>query len=229
MALLQLVFGLYFKIFIDNYMKILSISDHVEPVLYDKFDAERFRGVDLILSCGDLPPEYLSFLVARLNVPLYYILGNHDIRFISKKPDGCIDLHGRMVNFRGINILGLEGSRWYNGGRYQYTESQMRKIVRSLRIKIWIKGKVDIIITHAPPRHIHDAEDPCHKGFKIFRRLIDRYSPGYFIHGHIHFNFTDPSHRISIINRTRVVNTYGYYLFEIDDDRDGRTYEQIDK
>jgi len=210
-------------------MKILTVSDVVEPVLYDKFDAERFQGIDLILACGDLPPEYLSFLATKFNVPLYYILGNHDIRFDSKRPDGCINLHGRMINFCGINILGLEGSRWYNGGRYQYTEGRMRKIIRGLRIKIWLKGKVDIIITHAPPRYIHDAEDPCHKGFKIFRRLIDRYSPDYFIHGHIHFKFTDPSQRISIINRTKVVNTYGHYLFEIGGNQDDRTYGRFDK
>jgi Icc-related predicted phosphoesterase len=200
-------------------MKILTVSDRVESILYDRFDAGQFPGVNLILSCGDLPPEYLSFLAASFNVPLCYVLGNHDIRFDSKLPDGCIDLHAKLVNFQGINILGLEGSLWYNGGPHQYTEGQMRKIVRSIRAKTWRKGRIDIIITHAPPRHIHDAEDQCHKGFKIYQWLIDNYSPSYFIHGHIHFNFNDPSQRISIVNKTKVVNSYGYYLFEIADEQ----------
>ena len=200
-------------------MKILTVSDRVESILYDRFDAGQFPGVNLILSCGDLPPEYLSFLAASFNVPLYYVLGNHDIRFDSKLPDGCIDLHAKLVNFQGINILGLEGSLWYNGGPHQYTEGQMRKIVRSIRARAWRKRRIDIIITHAPPRHIHDAEDQCHKGFEIYQWLIDHYSPSYFIHGHIHFNFNDPSQRISIVNKTKVVNSYGYYLFEIADEQ----------
>ena len=61
-------------------MKILTVSDRVESILYDRFDAGRFPGVNLILACGDLPPEYLSFLAASFNVPLYYVLGNHDIQ-----------------------------------------------------------------------------------------------------------------------------------------------------
>jgi Icc-related predicted phosphoesterase len=200
-------------------MKILTVSDYVESVLYDRFDAGRFPGVDLILSCGDLPPEYISFLVNVFNVPLYYVLGNHDIRYNLKPPGGCIDLNAKLIQFQGINILGLEGSIWYNGGPHQYTEGQMRKTIRSLRAGIRRQGGVDIIISHAPPRHIHDAEDQCHKGFKSFKWLIDHYSPGYFIHGHIHFNFTDPSERITIVNKTKVINSYGYYLFEIEHDR----------
>ena len=201
-------------------MKILSVSDRVVSTLYDNFDAKRFPKVDLILSCGDLPPEYLSYLASSFNAPLYYVRGNHDIRYDSKPPDGCIDLNARLIRFQGVNLLGFEGSRWYSGGPHQYTENEMRKIIRGLRPKIWWRGGIDIIITHAPPRHIHDAEDRCHRGFKSFRRLIDKYSPHYFIHGHIHANFTEPSQRVTIVKRTNVINTYGYHLFYFDDSRD---------
>ena len=197
-------------------MRILTISDRVEPLLYDRFDRQRFEDIDLILSCGDLPPEYLSFLLGKLNAPLYFVRGNHDFRHDSKTPMGCIDLNADLVKFRGINILGLEGSRWYNGGPYQYTERQMYWKIQRLRPRIWRMGGVDIVITHAPPRHIHDAEDRCHRGFKSFRWLLDKYSPLYFIHGHIHANFTDQSQRMTRLNQTQVINTYGYYLFEAD-------------
>ena len=201
-------------------MNILSVSDRVISTLYDNFDAERFPKVDLILSCGDLPPEYLSYLAASFNAPLYYVRGNHDIRYDSKPPSGCIDLNSRLIQFQGIKMLGLEGSRWYSGGPHQYTENEMKKTIRSLRPKIWWRGGgVDLVITHAPPRHVHDAEDPCHRGFRSFRWLIDHYRPMYFIHGHIHVNFNDPTERVTIINKTKVVNTYGYYLFEIDPDQ----------
>jgi Icc-related predicted phosphoesterase len=204
------------------FMRILTVSDYVEPLLYDRFDAARLPTVDLVLSCGDVPPEYLSFLTAVLNVPLYYVRGNHDIRHISKSPDGCTNLNGKINQYMGLNILGLEGSRWYNGGPFQYTENQMRNKIRRLQFKIWLKGGIDIIVTHAPPRHIFDAEDPCHRGFKSFRWLIRHYSPAYFIHGHIHRNFTNASERVSMVNNTKVINTYGYNLIEV-------THEQMAK
>ena len=200
-------------------MRILSVSDFVISDLYDNFGVERFPKIDLILSCGDLPPEYLSNLYTSFNAPLYYVRGNHDIRHDTKLPGGCIDLNERILQFQGIKMLGLEGSRWYSGGPHQYTEKKMWRTIQSLRPQIWWQNGLDIIITHAPPRYIHDAEDLCHRGFKSFRRLIDRYSPNYFIHGHIHAKFNDPAERITEINKTKVVNTYGYYLFEINTDQ----------
>jgi hypothetical protein len=56
-------------------MKIPTVSDQAEPLLYDRFQAERFADIDLVLSCGDLPPDYLSFLVTMLNVPLFNVCG----------------------------------------------------------------------------------------------------------------------------------------------------------
>jgi Icc-related predicted phosphoesterase len=197
-------------------MKILTVSDVAKPELLRPSDSDPLADVDLILSCGDLPPEYLSRLVNRFKAPLYYIRGNHDIRYDDKPPEGCRDLHGMLVKNRGLNILGLEGSRWYNGGPYQYEERQMRAIIGRLRPTLWWRGGVDVVITHAPPRYIHDAEDLCHKGFECFRRLIEKYQPSYFIHGHIHREFSDPAERITVVDTTRVVNTYGYYLLEIE-------------
>ena len=199
-------------------MKILTVSDCVEPALYDDFRLERFPGVNLILSCGDLPPEYLSFLVTKFNVPLYFVRGNHDIRHDGYRPDGCIDLDNEIAVHQGLRILGLEGSHWYNGKPHQYTERQMRGKIRKIRPKIWRKKGLDIIITHAPPRHIHDGEDQCHRGFECFRDLIKKYAPRYFIHGHIHFNTTDQAQRMTVVNQTKVINSYGYYLFEINAD-----------
>ena len=195
-------------------MIILTISDRVEPILYDQFDRRPFEGVDLILACGDLPPEYLSFVSGKFNVPLYFVRGNHDLRYDAGPPPGCFNLTDELIQFKGKNILGLEGSRWYNGGPHQYTEREMHWKIQRLRPRVWWKGGIDIIMTHAPPRHIHDAEDRCHKGFKSFRRLIDKYSPEYFIHGHIHAHFTEASQRLTVVNHTKVINTYGYHLLD---------------
>lgn len=197
-------------------MKILSVSDRVEPFLFERIHAEKTSKIELILSCGDLPPEYLTSLANTFDTPLFYVKGNHDIRYGVKPPEGCTNIHNRLVEFNGLKLLGLEGSRWYNGGPYQYTEKQMQKIIRGLKLGMWWQGGVDVIISHAPPRHVNDAEDRCHRGFKSFHRLIERYTPKYFIHGHIHAEFKSRHKRITSIQKTKVVNSYGHFFFEID-------------
>ena len=197
-------------------IKILSVSDVVDPTLHGQAGKEPFKDIDVIISCGDLPPEYLSLLLNAFNVPLYFVSGNHDIRYRDKLPEGGFNLHGRLKRIKGLRFLGLEGSRWYNGGLYQYTEAQMRAVIRRLRPALWWQGGVDVVVTHAPPRNIHDAEDLCHRGFKTFRWLMDKYQPDYLIHGHIHRHFSDPTERVTRVDATKVVNTYGYNLLEIE-------------
>ena len=73
-------------------MKILAIADTEERCLWECFRKERFEGVDLILSAGDLDPDYLEFLVTVINKPLIYVRGNHDDRsprgdFIRRFPE----------------------------------------------------------------------------------------------------------------------------------------------
>jgi len=200
-------------------LKLLSVSDVVDPMLHEHAEKGPFTAIDVIISCGDLPPEYLSRLAHVYNAPLYFVGGNHDIRYKDKLPQGGVDLHGRLERIKGLNFLGLEGSRWYNGGPYQYTDSQMRAIIRRLRPTLWWQGGLDVVVTHAPPRHIHDAEDLCHRGFRSFCWLIDKYQPDYFIHGHIHRHFSDPFERVTVVDATKVVNTYGYNILEIETGR----------
>jgi len=197
-------------------MKILAISDIVVPELSDRMDARRFRDVELILSCGDLPPEYLSAIREKLDVPLFYVRGNHDIRYRSAPPVGCLNIHQRRISFNGLRFMGLEGSRWYNGGPIQYREYQMRRMIWRMLPGLWLGGGVDIVVTHAPPLHINDAEDRCHRGFESFLKLIARFKPRVFIHGHIHAHFTDSSQRMTRVGETQVINTFAWHLFEVD-------------
>lgn len=195
--------------------RILAVSDVVEQDLPDRLERRRFGTIDLVLSCGDLPPEYLKSLMYASGALLCYVRGNHDIRYDRKPPEGCLEIHGRIHQLGELRVLGLGGSRWYNGGPNQYTEKEMRRVIRRLRPRLWWKRGVDIIVTHAPPRFIHDAEDLCHRGFRSFRRLIDLYQPAYFLHGHIHAQFDRESERITQVGRTCVINCFGHHLLEI--------------
>ncbi|THB73867.1 MAG: Icc-like protein [Desulfobulbaceae bacterium] len=194
-------------------MKLLTVSDRINKSLLDTGFLKPHT-VDLILGCGDLPPEYLGSLHHQYQVPLFYVQGNHDIRTV-EPPPGCINISGRIVSYRGKSFLGFSGSRWYNGNQNQYHEKEMRVFIRRLWFKLWRLKKLDVIATHTPPRFIHDKEDPCHKGFRCYNDLIRKQQPRFFIHGHIHEDFKKPEDRITTINHTVVLNTYDYHVLEI--------------
>ncbi len=197
-------------------MNILCVADVVSKNLLEAVKGgPAVDGVEMVFACGDLPPEFLTALRHRFDAPLYYVLGNHDLRHANTPPQGCRHIHRQLLKSGGLRLLGLGGSRWYNGNVNQFTEQQMSRFINLLRFRLWRLGGVDVVISHAPPRFIHDAEDPCHRGFRAFRRLIDRYQPKYFLHGHIHALFTDDDDRRSTIDGTTIINCYGYYVLEM--------------
>lgn len=197
-------------------MKILCVADTVTQSLLELVNGKlAVEGIDLVIACGDLPPEYLTSLRNSYNVPLYYVLGNHDLRYQSSPPVGCGHIDRRIVHFADMSCTGFSGSRWYNGGINQYSENEMSRFIQKMRFRFWRNKGFDIVVTHAPPRFIHDAEDLCHRGFRIFRWLIDKYKPRYFLHGHIHALFDNDSERITSHNSTTIINCYGYYVLEI--------------
>lgn len=196
-------------------VQALVVSDQVTPTLYPRVDADlrdRLQKVQVVISCGDLPPEFLVYLQRCLEVPLFYVKGNHDIRYEDSPPLGCRNLHASLVRFKGLRFVGFDGSRWYNGGPHQYQEFEMRRFVRRLWWALWRAQGVDVVITHAPPRFVHDAEDLCHRGFRTFNKLIARYQPAFLLHGHLHEQFTDPAQRVTRVGQTQVINCFGYHF-----------------
>jgi uncharacterized protein len=194
-------------------MKILLVSDIEESYIWDHFDRERFKDINLIISCGDLKAEYLSFLVTMIPVPLYYVPGNHDKKYITNPPEGCESIDGKLVTYEGIRILGLGGSHRYNMAEYQYTEKEMQKRIRKLKYNIHKNKGFDILVSHAPAFGLGDGSDICHRGFKSFLHLMDKYSPKYFFFGHQHLVYNiEP--RIRQYKNTKAINAYGYYIVE---------------
>ncbi|MBC2582784.1 metallophosphoesterase [Clostridium sp. DJ247] len=193
-------------------MKILIISDVESKYLWDYFVPSNFKDIELVISCGDLKSEYLSFLATVMSTPIFYIPGNHDEDYIKHPPGGCICIDNNIIEYKGIRILGLGGSHMYNNGLYQYTQNQMKRRFKRLRFKAWLNGGIDILVTHAPAYNIGDGQDSCHKGFQVFNEIMDKYSPKYLIHGHQHLNY-GKSQRINIYNNTTVINAYEYFIF----------------
>jgi uncharacterized protein len=167
------------------------------------------------VSCGDLPADYLEALVDRFGVPLLYVRGNHDRRYDEASPPGE-NIHGRVVTVAGLRVLGFEGSMWYNGEGVQYTEREMWWRVVLAKPAVWRAHGVDLIVTHAPPRGIHDGQDVAHTGFRAFRSLLRTLRPRYFVHGHTHLSYAAPGARIAEVDGTEVVNAFRSALLPIE-------------
>lgn len=198
-------------------MKILLVSDEEDKYLWDFYQPGRLKGIDLILSAGDLKAEYLSFLVTMANRPLLYVPGNHDGSYAQRPPEGCQCIDGKLVTVGGLRILGLGGSALYNGGPNQYSEGQMRRRIRRLKLKLARTGGVDIVLTHAPVRGFGDEDNLSHRGFEAFLPLLDKYRPRYLVHGHVHQRYGVNRPRCYRYGETTLVNATGRYVLEIPD------------
>ena len=138
-------------------MRILAIADEPSSRLWGDYCRESLSGVDLILSAGDLPAKYLSFLTCFTNAPVVYVHGNHDDRYQQDPPEGCLSAEGKIILVKGIRILGLGGSfRYRPDGVHMYTEKEMASRIASLRRKIRAAGGFDILLTHSPIRGLGD-------------------------------------------------------------------------
>ena len=197
-------------------MKILLIADQAEPTLWENLDRRKLEGVELVLSCGDLPPEDLSFLTCFTPAPILYIHGNHDGKYHSRPPEGCVCIEDTIYEYNGLRILGLGGSMRYGSGPHQYTEREMLRRVKRLRFKLWRSKGIDILLTHAPAYQLGDDTDLAHTGFETFLQLIDKYHPRLLVHGHVHQSYRHDFKRVRQRGDTQVINACGYYIIDLD-------------
>ena len=223
-------------------MKVLCVADHVDPLVYSNSVKSRFHDVDLVISAGDLPMEYLGFIASSLNKPVLFVFGNHNLSALSrfsqrgKVPTntigpsfvnyyGSTSIDGRMRKVKDLLIGGLGGSIRYNDGEHQFTEFQMMlRIIRLIPRLLWnriVHGRfIDILVTHAAPRGINDAEDKPHVGFTSFLWFMRTFKPRYLLHGHIHL-YDLNAERIGFYDKTTVINVYDHYVLDMDLKRSG--------
>ena len=230
-------------------MKILCVSDFVDPMIYNPNVKEVFSDVDAVLCAGDLPIDYIDFIISVMNKPTFWIFGNHNLdayksfhgersvfpqhipgsetknyhggTYAGFKVLRCPNLliiDPKTGNQRPLLIAGVSGSRRYNKGLCQYTDKQMKfKLIQLIPQLIKNKLKygtyLDIFLTHASPRHIHDHEDPCHMGFDCFNWFLQKFKPSLMIHGHIHL-YDMREERIGKYYDTTVINAYSHVVVE---------------
>ncbi|OON98716.1 MAG: metallophosphoesterase [Epulopiscium sp. Nele67-Bin004] len=196
-------------------MKILVVADQESPYIWDYFDKSKFEDIELVISCGDLKASYLSFIVTMLPVPLIYVPGNHDKKYVDNPPEGCICIDDEIFEYRGIRFAGLGGCMEYTGGTYQYSEKQMCKRVKKLLKATKKKGDIDVLVTHAPTFQIGDGEDRCHTGFESFFQIYNKNTLRFHFHGHQHLNYSPKASRFHSYNDIQIINGFNYYILEI--------------
>jgi Icc-related predicted phosphoesterase len=184
---------------------VLAVSDEVDEALLA--GARAAPRAELILACGDLPADYLARLMDTLGVPLVFVPGNHDpdlsgyrlsragltlragLPARSPFPEAAVNADGRVVDVAGLRLAGLGGCLRYGTGPNQYTERQQARRARLLRCRArWRRLRdgrgIDVLLTHAPPRGVGDADDPAHRGFGCYHGLVAALAPTVLLHGH---------------------------------------------
>lgn len=206
-------------------VKILAVSDEVVERLYTLCQSGHFSDVELILGCGDLPYPYLENLLTFLNIPLFYVPGNHDPVY---NPDntlahaeGASNVDLKAVRFKKFLIGGFGGSiRYRPDGTNQHSQTEaylraLRMLPRLLLNRMNYGRSLDILITHSPPFGIHDEETRAHQGLKAINWLIDIARPRYHFHGHTHFQRQNLSPSESVHSLTKIINVFPYKIIEV--------------
>lgn len=222
---------------IDHVVKLLAVSDEEDPSL----TVSRLRRIqpDLVVSCGDLGPDYLDFVCSAANAPLFYVPGNHDpdqgarrdeseymieserkhelITNTPRRPSG-LNLDSSVLTDLGLRFAGFGGSVRYRPGPNQYTQRRMKRKVRAMIRREWLKGlgrvrPIDVFVAHSPPSGVGDGPDPAHQGFEAFHRLIDVMKPRLMLHGHIHpHGFAKPDLQLG---DTTIINVIPHRVLDL--------------
>ena len=209
-------------------MQVLALSDRVLERIYSPDIRQRYPDVELLVGCGDLPYYFLEFMISIFNVPLIYVLGNHDFvpqhasdGQIRTGVQGGLNLHGKATLVEGLLCAGIQGSmRYKNQPSLMYTEQEMRwevmRIVPRLLLAQWRhQRRLDLLVCHSPPFGIHDEQDIAHTGFRVFLPLLRYFKPRYMLHGHVHKSGRSVPFRTEYHNTT-VINIFPYRLLEIE-------------
>jgi uncharacterized protein len=208
-------------------MKILAVSDEEIPSIYGPGIKSRFSDAHIVIAAGDLNYSYQEYIISMLDVPLYYVRGNHTpvVETTSggtrSEPWGAVDLHRCIHRERhsGLLLAGVEGCLRYHKGAYQYSQFEMwlhvLRLVPGLLVNRVRYGRyLDIFVTHAPAWGLGDDDDRPHWGIRAFRWLDRVFKPALHLHGHVRLLHSEIPRCIQF-HDTRIINVHGYYEIQL--------------
>ena len=195
-------------------VRILAVSDEVERAFDFDGNRDTLTPIEAILGAGDLKPEYLDFLANAFNVPLLYVLGNHDRGggWNEEKDHVPEPMDGAWHDIAGLRVTGMS---WPTdkGERAIHDQNAAWRQVAAGYLRL--RGRrPDIVVSHVPPLGIGDApDDHYHRGFAAYRWLMEKLKPVLWIHGHTPMAATDKWWLRS--GMTTIVNVTGAVLIEV--------------
>lgn len=195
--------------------KILAVADVEDDVLCSLLANREIGPFDAVVSCGDLQPDYLDYVVTTANAPLYYVRGNHDTDESGYEEMWGEALDGRVAKVGGLRIAGLDGSRDYRSGIVGFSEREMRVKAMRLAMLATLTGGLDVLVTHAAPQGFGDLDDDAHQGFKSFNWLLSYLHPQVLVHGHVHEAYGMVTREMTHPSGARVINASGYQVLEL--------------
>lgn len=179
-------------------MKILAISDRAPDNLRETLANDYF---DLIITLGDL--SYFDIKELEFtNIPKIGVYGNHCTRGYMELL-GIKNMHLTTFEFGGMTFGGFEWCvRYKPGNHVMYTQYEATEMLKNF-------PKVDVFLSHCPPRGINDNDDEPHHGFDAIRSYLDVHSPKILMHGHTYdyWNFVSKykNTQIFYIEKERII------------------------
>jgi hypothetical protein len=205
----------------DASVRLLAVSDAVDPALEHAINRESIGRLDAVIGCGDLEPAYLGFLGDAFKVPVVFVRGNHDrgghwSETARRAPDHLRS--GHLVDVAGITVApfewpGLHADRAMRDELHAWRD--VLRLWRTIASRRLFGGQAPIlVVSHAPPRGVGDhAANRYHLGYAAYRWLLDHLRPPLWLHGHV-----DPASKTDWRTRcgpTVVANVTGSVVVEL--------------
>jgi Icc-related predicted phosphoesterase len=196
-------------------VRLLAVSDEPEKALDFERNRHELGKIDAVLGCGDLEPDYLSYLADAFKAPLIYVRGNHDRganwkALAENLPETLV---GRCDWIEGISLVGLS---WPGDDRDRNAiRSEQAAWRQALPLGVRsTRQRPLIVLSHVPPRGLGDTpEDHYHRGFAAYEWLCRRLHPTLWLHGHTSMAATE-EWRVTW-GETTLVNVTGAVVIEL--------------
>lgn len=198
-------------------VRLLAVSDEIEPSLWEHLDRDAVGKLDLLVSCGDLPPDYLCYLEGVLRAPLLYVTGNHDLddawKHEARRLLPARESTPELTTAAGLDVALID----WPGQSKARTRSQER-IAWANAVRVWVGAALRrrgpaIVVSHVAPHETEDPRDVYHRSFRAYGWLARQLRPPLWLHGHT-TAASDP-HRVTLIGPTTCVNVTGAYLIDL--------------
>lgn len=185
-------------------MNILGVADRRPKI--DISDFVRSNDIDLIITLGDLTREDILPLEQITSIPKIGVYGNHDSG--TYMPGlGIWDMHLKIWDFQGLRFGGFQGCVRYkeNPDAIMCTQDEARRMLEGF-------PKVDIFLSHCPPRGINDEAEIAHQGFDALRTYLEAKQPDVWLQGH---TYPTEDTLVTQHGSTRIEYVYEYKLIRI--------------